>query len=914
MLAKRLSILLLLCCGLVFSATASHNIAGEITYRPIGNPSSYTYEITLTTYTDSKDGAQAHRDQVTIEFGDQTSEVVNIDVTKQPVGPPNSNMWLNTYVTTHKYNGPGCYIIKFTDPNRVAGIDNFTREQSEDYPFYIQTELCIDQTFGSPPVNHSPLLLEPPVSYGCKGEIYSHNPAAYDPDGDSLYYELVPPLKGEGQPFIGYVSPDDAILNGGTPNGQLTLDPVSGQITWDAPQREGWFNIAIRVYEYRRVLTPEGESYVEQVGYVTRDMQIRVANCNNQPPVITPIDDICVVAGKTGILRVTIEATDPNACDQVKLTANGGPFEVVDPKADEFGENIGNPDVARDFTWRIDCKHIRKQPYQVVVNATDNACFTNGTALTDIEYFNIRVLGPEPRNVEAEAIGNGILLDWEKPACDNAVAYYVYRKELPSNWDPDTCENGIRQGLGFKRIAIISDETQLSFYDDNNGEGLFHGVSYCYRVTALYRPQGQYEQVEGIASLEVCTSLKKDVPVITHATVDTTAIDEGQVSIAWAWPNELDSQQYPGPYEYRINTSPDLGFEQPSLVQTIPSATYRGLQKDTNAVFTNINTLELPHSYSIDLYYTNPITNTLDTVGAAKSASTPYLTITPGYEQLALSVEHDIAWINSEYVFYKQNKRTLEWDSIGVSSDGTFIDSNLVIGVTYCYLAKTIGSFGVDGFVDPIINFSQSRCAIPRDTIAPCAPSLQASANCELFYNELSWEFSQLNCANDVVGYKVYFQNKGLGDFTQIASLTGDEFFNNSRDQRDTLQFSLAGCYYITAIDSYNNESVASNMVCVDNCPEYTLPNVFSPNGDEINDLFVPFPYKFVDSVNFVVFNRWGQEVFSTTDPNLRWNGRDQSNGKKLSTGVYFYVIQVNEIRLGGDTQKTLKGSIHLLE
>ncbi len=69
-----------------------------------------------------------------------------------------------------------------------------------------------------------------------------------------------------------------------------------------------------------------------------------------------------------------------------------------------------------------------------------------------------------------------------------------------------------------------------------------------------------------------------------------------------------------------------------------------------------------------------------------------------------------------------------------------------------------------------------------------------------------------------------------------------------------------AGCYYVTAVDRSGNEC-PSNTVCKDNCPYYELPNVFTPNGDGSNDLFTPFPCpRFVQSVSFVVHNRWGRK------------------------------------------------------
>jgi gliding motility-associated-like protein len=100
---------------------------------------------------------------------------------------------------------------------------------------------------------------------------------------------------------------------------------------------------------------------------------------------------------------------------------------------------------------------------------------------------------------------------------------------------------------------------------------------------------------------------------------------------------------------------------------------------------------------------------------------------------------------------------------------------------------------------------------------------------------------------------------------------------------------------------------------CVDNCPVYELPNVFTPNGDGFNDLFRPFPYRQIESINIIIYNRWGQLVFESNNPEINWNGNDL-NGNPLPDGVYFYVCEVNEILLAGINKRILKGNIHIID
>ena len=104
------------------------------------------------------------------------------------------------------------------------------------------------------------------------------------------------------------------------------------------------------------------------------------------------------------------------------------------------------------------------------------------------------------------------------------------------------------------------------------------------------------------------------------------------------------------------------------------------------------------------------------------------------------------------------------------------------------------------------------------------------------------------------------------------------------------------------------------NVVCVDNCPIYNLPNVFTPNGDGSNDLYIPFPYCFVDHIEIVIYNRWGETVYETTDPDIIWDGKNLK-GEDLAEGVYYYKCTVFEQRVSGIVPGTelLSGYIQLI-
>ena len=89
--------------------------------------------------------------------------------------------------------------------------------------------------------------------------------------------------------------------------------------------------------------------------------------------------------------------------------------------------------------------------------------------------------------------------------------------------------------------------------------------------------------------------------------------------------------------------------------------------------------------------------------------------------------------------------------------------------------------------------------------------------------------------------------------------------------------------------------------------PFIFLPNAFSPNRDGVNDvLFLRGLY--IERMELIVYDRWGQEVFKTTDPSIGWDG--SFNGKELAPDVYGYYLMVECI--GGD-QHIEKGNVTIL-
>lgn len=889
---------LLLLTLTLFVATflhATHNIAGEITVRCVGG---LTYEVTVNTYTNML--SPADRCELTVDWGDGIQTVIS-RTNGSPFGscphggieqvPQYPNIKMNIYQGQHTYfgpSGPGGYNVSISDPNRVAGIVNIPN--SVNVPFYLQTNIIVDPTIGC---NSTPTLTSLPLDKACLGHCFYHNPGAVDPDNDSLSFSIGQCLDTNGQVIAGYTLPANA--GGGT----MTIDPVTGDLSWCSPQQPGKYNLIVQIDEWHHF--PSG---YYKIGTVLRDMNIEViANCNNNNPDIPDLQDLCVDAGQS--VNFSFPVTDPDA-DNVTLTGFGGPFTTTPPSTlTQTGTPLPTPFSPQPvFNWNTNCNEVRLQPWTVTFKARDD----NQVPLTDIESVNITVVSPGPAFLNVNPQGSTMHLDWGQNPCDPVTnfckGYKIFRRQGPSGWNPSQCETGVPAYTGFVQIGTVSGITNTTFIDNNGGVGLIPGVDYCYRVCAYFN-----DGAESYASPENCSELKRDVPVITNVDVMNTG-SSNQIFVRWinALANgiDFDTIAHPGPYSLELQRCTGLNFVAANAT-IVTTFTVNGFyQLPSSYTDNSLNTAGTAYSYRL-VFAAGGGT---DPIGNCQPASSVFLTTTPSDNTVTLSWQYVVPWTNYEFAIYRQNHITLAWDSIALANGNTYVDDSLFNDTTYCYFVTAHGSYFNPTLPPVMYNRSQESCATPVDLTPPCAPQLTVNSNCYQGLNQLFWTNPMnMNCGtDDVVLYHIWYSAVEGDPLTLIGTISNPSDTTISY----TNLFSVAGCYAITALDTFGNESANSNIVCVDNCPTYELPNVFTPNGDGTNDLFIPFPYRNVKDVDIKIYDRWGTLVYETTNPDVNWDGRDMKSGKLCTDGVYYYTCVVNEVRLQGVVPRELKGFVHL--
>ncbi len=839
---------------------ATHNRAGEITYRQI---SAYTYEITLITYTYTPSYANETRDVLPIDWGDGTmSNIPRIQIEYLP-----DNYTRNTYRMTHTFPGPGTFRLVMEDPNRNQGVANIF--DSVNIPFSISTTLRIDAILGN---NSTPILLNPPVDKAALGQRFVHNPAAYDPDGDSLSYALTVCTGQNGEPIPNYTFPQAS--------NQFYVDSISGDLVWDAPVALGIYNVAMVVKEWRKGVL---------IGQVVRDIQIEVFQSNNNTPMIDPIENICIRANDT--VRLTVKAHDIDN-NYITLSASGGPLEKVSSKA-TFSSISGFGTIQSEFLWTPSCNEIREQPYTIVFKVVDAG---NEISLAGYKYVTIQVIGHAPVQLQATSKSFAIDVQWADTICSNQQSYSIYRSTLSQPYTPDYCESGLPQSLqpSYSYIHTVPG-SQHNLYDSNNGIGLSPGFTYCYRILSHYS-----DNFPSYISPEICVELKPTIHVITNVSVQKTHKNQGEIFIAWSLPRDFDSITYPKPYQYKIYRS--FGYFGTNFQEI---GTIQGLY-DTTFIDTGINTTDSVFSYKIELYSLASGSPIL--IGNPPICSSPFVTLIPQNKKITLRVNAQVGWQNDSIYVYRKELNSDIFKYIGICNGQEFIDSGLVNLQEYCYYVKTSGYFTNAQLPQRVYNFSQIACTYPADTVPPKAPKFVINQNCNTLSRTISWT---IDTTDEIETVNIYYKHCKTNSYTLLASLSKlqTQFIHTFAD---TVR-SMAGCYYMTCIDSAGNESTIRNDTCLYNCPLYTLPNIFTPNADGQNDVYHPTVNRFVEYVDMKIYDSWGNLVFETKNPSILWKGFNGKTKKPLDDGVYYYVCDVYEYWADCNIHpRTLVGFIHM--
>ncbi len=261
---------------------------------------------------------------------------------------------------------------------------------------------------------------------------------------------------------------------------------------------------------------------------------------------------------------------------------------------------------------------------------------------------------------------------------------------------------------------------------------------------------------------------------------------------------------------------------------------------------------------------------------------------------------------------------------LNVTESGTYI-----VNVSYVFGCPSADTIEMTKLPVPLADIGENKDLCDGDTILLVAPEGEYT-----YY----W--------NGVEGDQTYIVSSGGNYSLTLSNLCGEDsdeitvteyplpgvnigedilLFPGENQQVDAGEFNSyiwqdgsTDRYYIVSYDNYpdslkvevfdghckNSDSIKVEIFDVD------IPNVITPNGDGKNDVFKPGEgWSGINSNKIVVYNRWGEKVWESSDFTSGWDGKN--NGKHVSEGTYFWVL---EVQYGNDNiSKTYKGSLTVL-
>ena len=191
-------------------------------------------------------------------------------------------------------------------------------------------------------------------------------------------------------------------------------------------------------------------------------------------------------------------------------------------------------------------------------------------------------------------------------------------------------------------------------------------------------------------------------------------------------------------------------------------------------------------------------------------------------------------------------------------------------------------------------------------------------------------ESAIVNCYNVTGPYKITVDVEPAGaGFVNLNSLyltnylwTGNYFggvrMTFEQTPSDTSLYEFDYWEFKNHIPSANttNDSVTIQLATTDDViahyreksKDVVFPTAFTPNGDGRNEIFSPLGTRYIKTMTFEIYNRWGELVFTSSDPLKGWDGNYQ--GTNAQTGVYAYLLKYTNT---ANESKLIKGNVTLI-
>jgi gliding motility-associated-like protein len=876
----------------VFEAFASHIIGGDIYYDDLGG-GNYRFFITL--YRDcNSDGAQ-YDDPLKLSVYRQNQDLYQtVDVSfpgsnfvptdfNNPCATPPSGICVERAVYQKVLNLPptvGGYWITYQRCCRGPDIVNIINP--DDTGLTLTTHIPGSETGISN--NSSPRFSNYPPYLICNNDELIFDHSATDPDGDVLVYSLATPFSGADSfnpaPEIAPPPPYFPIQWTAGFTAQAPLGPNAitqlnnaGTLTVN-PNLIGLFVVGVRVEEYRNGIL---------IGETIRDFLFKVFDCNISMQALLPLqEELSTFVSYCQGLTVQFEnnsfggssyAWDFGVTDQATDVSNTfTPTYTYPAPGDYLTTLIVNPGMECTDTAFMNITV--GNPFAVAWTAEDSICILNNSF-----EFNV-VTSNQNANFEWTFDGDATILNWS--------------------------------GLDVPSISFSSPgfHTVALFADDGDCATIFEDSIYIFDepIVDIVIP-------DDIACNGLTVTFESSLSDVSNTLwdfgVENTTTDQSSLF------NPTFIFEDPGSYTVQLIGSNAPGCADTSWVNIdlnepiVLSFTHSDSLCITDGLFAFDAEVSGPEGtvYLWDFGSNASIQNTNELAVSGIQFSTS------GFQEIQLSAANETCSDSIQAELYVFSEPIIDFDvfdnELCAPSVAQFINQSQVEGqVVYqwdfgdgltsndfnpFHTYTSIGSFSVgltlmalEGCTDTLYLLSQDAISINPSPVAAFSVNPDRIDVCD---NEVSF-------INEAVGAISFIYLYDSGQFSTTEADFDHSYTQGGSDYPMQIVFNEYGCS-----DSVRNE------VFVEPFTIY-IPNTFIPDGDGVNDSFVPITDFDIYEWEFSVFNRWGNLIFVNTDVGSSWDG--YVDGEKVEDGTYIYTLKYKSCANPIET-KMIQGFVNVL-
>lgn len=924
-----------LCCLLAaLPAQAFHIVGGELTYVCNGN-NSYTFYLTV--YRDCHSTTEFDTPAYLFVFRpDGTHIKLTLPYNGATTVLPPDDICLNTLpdvcveqsiytVTTTLTPIEGGYTVVYQRYSRNNTIVNILspEETGSSYLTNIpDTDLAI--------CNNTPTFNTTPPIVICANQQLVLDQSATDIDSDSLVYELCNPLVGgwadcpqPGHPDNCNPSstpadpPPYASVNWGA--GYSATSPLDGQMSIDShtgvltvfPTITGQYVAAICITEYRNGVA---------INSIRRDLQFNVTDCE---AVQAAIDAPQIDAQGTYLLA---------SCDDYTVnfinTSNGASSYnwILDGAVIS---TLASPSYTFPDTGQY---HIQLIAYSDVQGCTDQcnilvniypmltASFNAGTGCSNTPIAFSSTATTTYGTIESWAwdFGNGQISHVENPsfAFPNGGSFPVtltVSNSVGCTVSITQSVNVLQSPLAIFEATPYCPNVPVQFTDiSQNGPIVAWQWSFDANTTAnipnpahTYTQTGGYTAAITVTAANGCTDDWSDTfsiyPAFTaSASTSPTQICEGATttlsanddqtwySYQWSPAELLDNNTIRTPIAsptatttFTVTVSDPNGCAETAqtLVTVLPSPEIEVMPNTNLCIGDNITlTASLPNNITSTIWSSDDFSTTDAQPSISPMQTTTYTLSVTDTNGCSTSEATTISVIQQVSVNAGPDAQICIGDSLTLGGQISPPEATFIwlpsIGIATPTSAVTLA---IPTTTTTYLLTAQNECFSDADTVIVTVHTLP--------------DVSTNDNATINVGETIQLQGNGSGS----GVWTNNQDLTVLTENTPTVQPLQTTTYYYTVTDVNNCSLSDSTTVIVTQFIDLVIPNAFSPNDDNINDLFRILQQRGISNIEqFAVYNRWGQKVYDGTLNNFKgWDGTFKSMPQTV--GVYVYYITARD-------------------